>query len=442
MLRVMEGRYATFRKRPGWIAGGLLVALAISAAGVRGTAAPPPGHQTPASTESTGGAPASESLAAGEAFRRTPVDPSAVVLPGVPPEHAFSHGAYVIRVAECLKRPGLARTLRETLAPALVDRMDVYWKDMFESDETPDIGFEDIDCIVGNLHLTLTPIGDMPAGAPGTPAIGQGAEARRFVLGSNLVHIRLRKRLDWRQLERCLPSATRERHEGVVFLKVLVPELGAAPFFVFQADERTVAIACSEDVARRVIEHRSTRPATAAWIAHWNAADGGLVTFLAPSPAAALSVVDNDLETGWLVPSSEVQPGPIRVQPADPNGDRDHSRFIAMLDKSPCIAGGIDWADDSDILQLKLHLACGTETRPQEARDVLAGVIAPMRKAALDAPPGQVSSQLAEFLKSLSFAASEDAAASSVTVTGNVRLSPEALLFGEGDGPFVPSVME
>lgn len=448
MLKAQEGARPVDSPRwLCWVAGGLLVGLSIAAAGVRGTAAPPPAHAAENNTEAATDAAGRDigPLDVGAVFRRRPLDPSAVLLPDLPPEHAFSQGAFVIRVGELLKRPGIARIIRETLNPAEPNDMSSYWKALLESDEAPDVGLHDIDYVMGNLHLTLTPIGDVPAGANVTTVGGDGTETRRLMFGANVVHVRLRKTLDWQQLERCLPRATRQDHAGVPMLKLTVPEVGAAPICLFPVDARTVGIALHDEIARRFIEKRSETPASPAWMDYWKAADGGLVTILAPSPAAALAVAFNDLETGWLVPSVETRPAPVKVHVADRQAaDSLYARLIAMLDKSPCVATGIDWADDSDIVALQMHLACGPETPTHQARDLMERLFAPMRQAALDSNKVVVDQHIVQFLNSLSIAASDGAPRKprGVVINGAVRLPLEGLLFGDGDGPGVQPAVE
>jgi hypothetical protein len=450
MLQSMEGYGVRESRRwPGWIVGGFLVALSVAVASVRGTAAPPESEQPDAHAENESAALAAEDgkLDPGATFRHAPIDPSAVVLPG-PPDQAFAQGAFVIRVADLLKRPGFERKLRETLAPGLVDDatgLDWYWKDLVGSTEAPNIALKDIDHVVGNLHLTLTPVGET-AGVSNVKVVGgEGPATRRLMFGSTLVHVRLRKKVAWEQLARCLPQASRERHDGVELIKIpVIPQLGPQPIWVFPAGDRTIAITTDENVARRAIEQRSATPTAPAWISHWKAADGGLVTLLATSPALSLTIATSDLNellrdigipTDSAAPPAD--PGAPASDPKAPSPD-DLQGYVDMLKASPCIVWGVDWAGDSDVAAVNVHLALGQETPTGPACDLIGRLIALARHGIANPKGEPPNARLVQFVNSLTVAAAGGlpAEARGVAVTGAVHLPLESMLFGdEGSTP-------
>ena len=435
MLKAMEGdgRGAS-RRWPGWVVGGLLVMLAAGVAGVRGTAAPPASKDA-TGVENEAEPPAAEGgrLDPGAVFRRAPIDPSAVVLAGSS-EEEMAQGAFVIRVSDLLKQPGFERKLRDSLAPALVDDLnglDWYWKDMFESTEAPGIALRDIDYIVGNVQLTVTPIGDAPAGEVVATAGGNGSETQRVMFGSTLTHIRLRKRLDWKQLVRSLPQATQAQHAGVPYLRISVPVMGPVPLCVFPADERTIGLALDESVVRRVIDRRAAgavKVAEPAWLPHWKAADGGLVTVLVPSPAAVPQM--------WIASiSPPAAPGGQGPAP-DPTETADYREYVATLRQSPAIAWSLDYAGGPDIAGLRIHLALSSDSDASRICTLIERVLASIKPIALGTDAEAADARLRQLFDSLSVDVADHLpqGARGITVTSAVRLPLGELLFGESGG--------
>jgi len=290
MLRSMDGieRMSNRSRRLRFMTTAItcaMVAVGLATVATRGFAQPPIDDPSPkpGTVKNISNVKLTEKLddSLAEMFRHPPVDPSTI--------GANDRGMIAIHVGKLLARPEL-----KTQVPFFNTLATEWLKSELKWESAPEIRFESIEWVAGELFVSITPIEN-----------GAKDEHGRITFGLSGAVIKLKQKVDLKTS--VLQFAPNSKHQVVegrdVFELPVIPMLGPAPVWIGTRDESTLMInVCQKQItaqttlaelfstpfvphidssktpAPEVSEVKKPKQDSSRWASAWKRIDGGLVT--------------------------------------------------------------------------------------------------------------------------------------------------------------------